>query len=84
MRDLPLLKRRSRLYDALEELRGIAAIKHLEAHGSDVFAQTLELGLEEIVAKRADSQYRAGLHRAWLKIKNPNHYRKAALSFGSP
>jgi hypothetical protein len=28
--------------------------------------------------------YRAGLHRAWLKIKNPNYYRKAALSFGSP
>ena len=66
MRDLPLLERKSRLYDALEGLRGIAAIKHLEAHGSALFAQTLELGLEGIVAKRADSPYRAGFHRAFL------------------
>jgi bifunctional non-homologous end joining protein LigD len=66
MRDLPLLKRRSRLYDGLEGLRGIAAIKHLEAHGRALFAQALELGLEGLVAKCADSQYRARLHRAWL------------------
>jgi ATP-dependent DNA ligase len=31
------------------------------------------MGLEDIVSKRADSPYRAGQSRSWLKIKNRKH-----------
>ena len=38
-----------------------------------IFAHACRLGLEGIVSKRADSLYRAGPSRVWLKIKNREH-----------
>ena len=39
------------------------------------------MGLEGIVAKRADSPYKAGRQPTWRKIKNPSFYREGALTF---
>jgi ATP-dependent DNA ligase len=37
--------------------------------------------LEGIVAKRADSPYRAGRQPTWVKIKNRDYWRREALRF---
>lgn len=46
-----------------------------------MYAYAVELGLEGVVAKRADSLYREGRQPTWRKIKNPDFYRKEALGF---
>ena len=40
------------------------------------------LRFEGIVAKRADSIYRAGRRPEWVKAKNPNYSRQVASRFG--
>jgi ATP-dependent DNA ligase len=42
--------------------------------GQVLFDAVCEHGLEEVVAKRATSLYRAG-QRGWIKIKNPGYWR---------
>jgi ATP-dependent DNA ligase len=67
-------------------LRPITAHRYLtkvEPHGEALFSQAVELGLEGIVAKRADSPYRAGRQPTWLKTKNPDYARQEALRFRS-
>jgi hypothetical protein len=40
--------------------------------GALVFEHACRLGLEGIVSKRKDSQYRSGRSPHWIKSKNPN------------
>lgn len=40
------------------------------------------LGFEGIVAKQANSVYKAGPRPEWIKMKNPNYSRCDALRFG--
>jgi bifunctional non-homologous end joining protein LigD len=47
----------------------VAQSGHVEGSGADFFAQACKLRLEGIVSKRADSLYRSGRSRDWLKIK---------------
>ena len=42
---------------------------HMRGDGPTVFERACELGAEGIVSKRADSPYRSGRGRAWLKAK---------------
>jgi ATP-dependent DNA ligase len=43
----------------------------MESDGQLVFEHACQFGCEGIVAKRADSLYRSGRLKSWLKIKNP-------------
>jgi ATP-dependent DNA ligase len=43
-----------------------------KSDGPDVFHHACMLGLEGIVSKRKDSQYRSGRSPHWIKSKNPN------------
>ena len=43
--------------------------------GETLFASVCELGLEGVVAKKHSSRYRAG-QRGWVKVKNPNYWRR--------
>ena len=42
---------------------------HIETQGEAMYAQVTEMGLEGIVAKKADSRYRAGRSTSWYKIR---------------
>jgi bifunctional non-homologous end joining protein LigD len=42
---------------------------HVPAAGTAVFAHAVKLGLEGVVAKRADAPYRAGRSNLWLKVR---------------
>jgi bifunctional non-homologous end joining protein LigD len=44
-------------------------VEHIEADGNAVFKQACRLGVEGIVAKRADSPYRSGRQESWSKLK---------------
>ena len=71
--------RRERLDDRKSRLRkllgkrsdGILYNDHMESDGQLVFEHACQFGCEGIVAKRADSLYRSGRSKSWLKIKNP-------------
>jgi bifunctional non-homologous end joining protein LigD len=42
---------------------------HVAGHGAEMFAKSCEMGLEGIVSKLADSSYRPGRQKSWLKSK---------------
>src|SRR3546814_14872634 len=42
---------------------------HGAEHGVALYSQVQKLGLEGVVAKRADSPYRAGRSAAWQKVR---------------
>lgn len=42
---------------------------HVVGHGDKLFKQALELGLEGIVSKRVDSEYKQQRTRDWVKVK---------------
>jgi bifunctional non-homologous end joining protein LigD len=72
MRQMPLLARKSRLLKLVQGApTGIAFNEHLEGDGPTIFRHACELGCEEIVSKRADSPYRSGRTRNWIKTKSP-------------
>ena len=55
---------------------GIQFNEALAAEGAIVFAHACKLGLEGIVSERADSRYRSGASRNWLKSRNPEFQRR--------
>ena len=70
---------RSRLSERRARLAKLMAAKgvsnflvygdYVEGSGPEFFAQACALGLEGIMSKRADSPYRSGRGKDWLKIK---------------
>jgi bifunctional non-homologous end joining protein LigD len=62
-RQLPLLQRKERLTEIVDGTPRVHYVEHLEA----LFAKVCELDLENIVAKQADSPYRAGRQPMWVK-----------------
>ncbi|HZX95190.1 MAG TPA: DNA ligase D, partial [Myxococcales bacterium] len=69
LRPLPLLERKKLLRRLLPATGPLRAVDHVERHGRALFASVRELGLEGVVAKRADSPYRGGRFRDWQKIR---------------
>jgi bifunctional non-homologous end joining protein LigD len=51
--------------------------------GPDLFRAACSWGLEGLVSKRADSPYRAGRSKDWVKVKNRKHpaYRRVQDQF---
>jgi bifunctional non-homologous end joining protein LigD len=69
----PLNVRKATLASVLARAApGLRLNEHLEADGPDVFHHACMLGLEDIVSKRKDSQYRSGRSPHWIKSKNLN------------
>jgi len=70
-RKKPLRERRARLAKLMA--KGVPGwlvyADYVEGSGSEFFAQACALGLEGIMSKRADSIYRSGRGKDWLKIK---------------
>ncbi|HEX7180723.1 MAG TPA: DNA ligase D [Thermoanaerobaculia bacterium] len=84
LRPLPLSARKSLLRRVLEESGPPAAIRTIEEipeRGEDLYAAVAELGLEGIVAKRADSPYHGGYSKDWFKIRVDRATDFAVLGF---
>ncbi len=69
LRALPLLTRKRLLARALPKLGAVRVLDHVETQGEQFLQSVISLGLEGIIAKRADAPYRGGRSDAWLKIK---------------
>jgi bifunctional non-homologous end joining protein LigD len=67
-----LLTRKSTLLSLLKGApHGIVYNEHIEGDGAMIFRHACRLGCEGIVSKRADSTYRSGRSRDWIKTKAP-------------
>ncbi|OLC08824.1 MAG: DNA ligase D [Gemmatimonadetes bacterium 13_1_40CM_70_11] len=68
-RPLPLAKRKAVLEKVLPKSGPLKFSEHFETKGEALYEQVVRLGLEGIMAKKADSPYRAGRSPHWLKIR---------------
>ena len=74
LRSTPLVERKRLLFSLVGEhaANGEGLLRysdHIHGQGVEVFAEACRQGLEGLIAKRADSPYRSGRTRSWLKIK---------------
>ncbi|HEX5470084.1 MAG TPA: DNA ligase D [Gaiellaceae bacterium] len=68
--DLPFAERRKRLEDVLDPRNKTIQLSEAFDDGAALERAALELGLEGVMAKRADSRYEPGKRsRNWLKVK---------------
>jgi bifunctional non-homologous end joining protein LigD len=69
LRPLPLVERKQLLMEVLPKLGPLRALEHIETEGEAFLEQVTAMGLEGIIAKKADTPYRKGRSAQWLKIK---------------
>jgi bifunctional non-homologous end joining protein LigD len=69
LRPLPLTERKQFLVDVVPKLGPLRLLDHIEREGEAFLDQVEEMGLEGIIAKKADSPYSKGRSGHWLKIK---------------
>ncbi|HEY8165364.1 MAG TPA: DNA ligase D [Gemmatimonadaceae bacterium] len=69
LRPLPLVERKQQLMEVLPKLGPLRALEHIETDGEAFLEQVTAMGLEGIIAKKADSKYRPRRSSDWLKIK---------------
>src|SRR4051812_48515010 len=69
LRPLPLTRRKELLADVVPKLGPVRYLDHIETEGEAFLKQVTAMGLEGIVAKKADAPYRKGRSSQWLKIK---------------
>jgi bifunctional non-homologous end joining protein LigD len=69
LRPLPLTTRKQLLTQAVPKLGPVRVLEHIDREGEAFLEQVGKIGLEGIIAKKADAPYRAGRFKQWLKIK---------------
>lgn len=84
LRNLPLLVRKSLLQRILPAIGPLKLAEHIPTQGEALLAQVVARGLEGVVAKRADSPYRATRSRDWLKIKREPEGDFAVCGYTAP
>ncbi len=84
LRPLPLTTRKSLLMQALPKLGAVRTLDHIEREGEAFLAQVVALGLEGIIAKRADAPYRGGRSDCWFKIKAERTADFVIVGFTNP
>ena len=85
LRNLPLLRRKEALHNALSASQRIRPVQHVGEVGKRLYDAACGLGLEGIMAKRADAPYRAGRSGDWIKIRTPHgrHVQTSCRSGGT-
>jgi len=69
LRELPLRERKARLRRALRFEGAVRYTPHRNERGEEMFEEACRKGLEGVIAKRADSPYRATRSTDWRKLK---------------
>jgi bifunctional non-homologous end joining protein LigD len=69
VRPVPLVRRKEILKEVVPSLGALRYLDHIETEGEAFLEQVTAMGLEGIVAKKADCPYRKGRSPNWLKIK---------------
>jgi bifunctional non-homologous end joining protein LigD len=84
LRSLPLLKRKEFLREVVPKLGPVRALDHIVREGEAFLEQVAKLGLEGIIAKKADAPYRAGRTDKWIKIKTEPTSDFVIVGFTAP
>jgi bifunctional non-homologous end joining protein LigD len=84
LRKLPLLKRKEILQKVLPQTGPLRYSEHFEKNGEALYEQVVKLGLEGIMAKKADSPYRSGRSGDWLKIRADRIDDFVVVGFSKP
>lgn len=83
-RGLPLRQRKQVLKEALEFEDPIRFSEHRAGGGGEFLKEACSKGWEGLIAKRADSTYRAGRSRSWLKLKCVNQQELVIGGYTDP
>src|SRR5687767_4931306 len=83
-RPLPLVKRKELLATVVPKVGAVRYLDHIEEKGEAFHKQVSSMGLEGIIAKKADYPYRAGRSPQWLKIKADHTGDFAVVGFTEP
>ncbi len=82
---LPLLERKKALKRALPESDIVQYCDHMENQAEDFFNQTLEMGLEGVIAKKKSSIYIPdGRSQSWLKFKHHKTDEAVIVGYSEP
>ncbi len=84
LRSLPLVERKSVLRELLPTVGPIRYADHIDQHGEAFFEEVRKLGLEGVVAKKADSKYRAGRSAQWIKVRSDRTDDFVVVGFTEP
>jgi bifunctional non-homologous end joining protein LigD len=85
LRGLPLVERKKRLKAVLPKDPLLIYSEHSMVQGKRLFKEAEKLGLEGIMAKRADSRYLSGTRsKDWLKIKTGRRQEAVIVGFTAP
>ena len=84
VRGLTLSERRRFLREVVPEAGPIRLSEHFDGCGKALFRQVREMGLEGIMAKRADSRYTGGRSPDWLKIHAGHEARFIIVGYTAP
>lgn len=84
VRPLPLVERKALLRRVLPPAGLVRYLDHFEREGEAVFEQVRKLDLEGMIAKKADSPYRAGRSSAWLKVRTRRSEDFVVVGFTAP
>jgi bifunctional non-homologous end joining protein LigD len=69
LRGLPLADRKEILHRVLPAAGPLKYSEHIPENGEALYQHVLDIGLEGIIAKKADSPYRAGRSPHWIKVR---------------
>ena len=69
VRPLPLVARKKLLEQLLPTAGPLKYSEHFERDGEKLYEQAMQLGLEGIVGKKADSTYKSGRSANWIKVR---------------
>ena len=84
LRTLPLVERKALLARVVPPAGPLRYLDHIETQGGAFFAQVERMGLEGIIAKKAESLYKGGRTPAWLKIKAARSDDFVVVGFTAP
>jgi bifunctional non-homologous end joining protein LigD len=84
LRKLPLVKRKEILHKVLPQTGPLRYSEHFAKNGEALYEEVVKLGLEGIMAKKADSPYRNGRSGDWLKIRADRIDDFVVVGFSKP
>ncbi len=84
LRPLPLAERKALLRLLLPPAGPVRFADHVEEQGEELYAAVRARGLEGLIAKRADSPYRAGRSPHWVKLRADQTGEFAVVGFSAP
>jgi bifunctional non-homologous end joining protein LigD len=84
LRRLPLTDRKRLLHPLLPPAGPLRHSEHFEEEGERLFEQVQGMGLEGIMAKRADSPYVGGRSASWLKVHAAQESCFAIIGYTQP